>query len=94
MTALVRLICIEQKNRGTVLIRKAPFQRLVRELAQDFKMDLRFQASAIAALQEASEAYLTNLFEDAYLASLHGKRVTLMPKDLQLALRIRGETRK
>merc|ERR1712174_177386 len=74
-----------------LLIRKLPFQRLVREIAQDFKTDLRFQSSAIAALQEASEAYLVALFEDTNLCAIHAKRVTIMSKDIQLARRIRGE---
>jgi histone H3 len=74
-----------------LLIRKLPFQRLVREIAQDFKTDLRFQTTAILALQEASEAYLTGLFEDTNLCAVHAKRVTIMPKDMQLARRIRGE---
>tara|TARA_Y100000385_G_C12976053_1_gene586219 strand:- start:823 stop:1089 length:267 start_codon:yes stop_codon:yes gene_type:complete len=74
-----------------LLIRKLPFQRLVREVAQDFKSDLRFQSHAIMALQEASEAYLTSLFEDTNLCAIHSKRVTILPKDLQLAQRIRGE---
>jgi histone H3 len=74
-----------------LLIRKLPFQRLVREIAQDVKKDLRFQSTAILALQEAAEAYLVGLFEDTNLICLHGKRVTIMPKDLQLARRIRGE---
>ncbi|KAK9048379.1 hypothetical protein SSX86_032658 [Deinandra increscens subsp. villosa] len=74
-----------------LLIRKLPFQRLVREIAQDFKTDLRFQSSAVAALQEASEAYLVGLFEDTNLCAIHAKRVTIMPKDMQLARRIRGE---
>ncbi|XP_037728243.1 histone H3-like [Drosophila subpulchrella] len=67
------------------------FQRLVREIAQDFKTDLRFQSSAVMALQEASEAYLVGLFEDTNLCAIHAKRVTIMPKDIQLARRIRGE---
>ena len=71
--------------------RKLPFQRLVREVAQDFKTDLRFQSHAIMAPQEASEAYLTSLFEDTNLCAIHAKRVTIMPKDIQLARRIRGE---
>jgi histone H3 len=58
---------------------------------QDFKTDLRFQSSAILALQEASEAYLVGLFEDTNLCAIHAKRVTIMPKDIQLARRIRGE---
>ncbi|KAK3802043.1 hypothetical protein RRG08_064636 [Elysia crispata] len=64
---------------------------LVREIAQDFKTDLRFQSAAIGALQEASEAYLVGLFEDTNLCAIHAKRVTIMPKDIQLARRIRGE---
>ena len=74
-----------------LLIRKLPFQRLVREIAQDFKTDLRFQGSAVLALQEAAEAYLVGLFEDTNLCAIHAKRVTIMPKDIQLARRIRGE---
>eukprot|EP00956_Cyclotella_meneghiniana_P014049 scaffold20817_cov22-Cyclotella_meneghiniana.AAC.1 len=68
-----------------------PFQRLVREIAQDFKGDLRFQGSAVLALQESAEAYLVGLFEDTNLCAIHAKRVTIMPKDIQLARRIRGE---
>src|SRR3990172_1115977 len=75
-----------------LLIRKLPFQRLVREIALNYQPDLRFQAAAIAALQEAAEAYLVGLFEDTNLCAIHAKRVTIMPKDLQLARRIRGET--
>ena len=83
---------IRKYQKSTVLlIRKLPFQRLVREVAQDVKADLRFQSHAIMALQEASEAYLTSLFEDTNLCALHAKRVTIMPKDIQLARRIRGE---
>ena len=74
-----------------LLIRKLPFQRLVREICNDFKTDLRFQSSAMIALQEASEAYLVGLFEDTNLCAIHAKRVTIMPKDMQLARRIRGE---
>ena len=74
-----------------LLIRKLPFQRLVREIVQDFKMDLRFQSAAVMALQEASEVYLIGLFEDSNLYAIHAKRVTIMPKDIQLARRIRGE---
>ena len=73
-----------------LLICKLPFQRLVREI-QDFKTDLRLQSAAIGALQEASEAYLVGLFEDTNLCAVHAKRVTIMPKDIQLACRIRGE---
>lgn len=74
-----------------LLIRKLPFQRFVREIAQSFKMELRFQAAALSALQEASEAYLVGLFEDTNLCAVHAKRVTIMPRDIQLSRRIRGE---
>ena len=73
-----------------LLIRKLPFSRLVREIAQDIKTDLRFQAQAIGAL-EAAEAYLVGLLEDTNLCAIHTRRVTIMPKDVQLARRIRGK---
>jgi len=57
----------------------------------DYKSDLRFQSNAVLALQEASEAFLVSLFEDTNLCAIHAKRVTIMPKDMQLARRIRGE---
>ena len=79
------------QKRTELLIRKLPFQRLVREIASDFKIDLMFQSQAILALQEASEAYLVGLFEDTNLCAINAKRVTIMPKDIQLARRIRGE---
>jgi histone H3 len=68
-----------------------PFQRLVREIAQDFKTGLRFQSSAVLALQEAAEAYIVGLFEDSNLCAVHSNRVTVMPKDVQLARRIRRD---
>ena len=78
-TVALREIRRYQKS-TELLIRKLPFQRLVREIAQDFKTDLRFQSSAVMALQEASEAYLVGLFEDTNLCAIHAKRVTIMPK--------------
>jgi histone H3 len=90
-TVALREIRRYQKS-TELLLRKLPFQRLVREIAQDFNTtDLRFQGSAVLALQEASEAYLVGLFEDTNLCAIHAKRVTIMPKDIQLARRIRGE---
>ena len=74
-----------------LLIRKLPFQRLVREIAKGYKEDLRFQSGAVAALQEAAESYLVSLFEDTNLAAIHAKRVTIQVRDMKLALRIRGE---
>ena len=89
-TVALQDICHFQKT-SALLIRKLPFQRLVREIAQDFKTDLRFQSAAILCLQEVAEAYLVKLFDDANLCAIHAKRVTVMPKDIQLARRIRGE---
>ena len=89
-TVALREIRRYQKS-TELLILKLPFQRLVREIAQDFKFDLHFQSVAIGALQEAAEAYLVSLFEDTNLCAIHAKRVTIMPKDIQLARRIRGD---
>ena len=86
-TVALREIRHYQKS-TELLIRKLPFNRLVREIAQDFKTDLQFQAQAILALQEAAEAYLVGLFEDTNLCGIHAKRVTIMPKDIQLTWRI------
>ena len=89
-TAALRDIHHFQKSTG-LLIRKLPFQRLVREIAQDFKTNLRFQSAVIMCLQEAAEAYLVGLFKDTNLCAIHARRVTIMPKDIQLARRIQGE---
>jgi len=89
-TVALREIRRYQKSTET-LIRKLPFQRLVREIAMEIKTDLRFQGSAVLALQEASEAYLVKVFEDTNLCAIHARRQTVMVKDMQLALRIRGE---
>ena len=74
-----------------LLIRKLPFQRLVREIGQQFMKEVRFQSQAVGCLQEASEAYLVGLFADVNLCAIHAKRVTVMPRDVLLARRIRGE---
>lgn len=76
-----------------LLIRKLPFQRLVREIAQDINGTMRFASSAVGAMQEASEAFLVGLFEDTNACALHAKRVTITPKDMNLAMRIRGKPR-
>ena len=73
------------------LIRTGPFARLVREIMLDFRAGLRLQKNAASALQEASEAYLVGLMQDSNLCAIHGKRVTVQPKDMNLARRIRGE---
>lgn len=73
------------------LLRKLPFRRLVREIAQDCHQEpLRFSRSAFEALQEASEMYLTELLGESYLATLHDKRVTLSVRDMQLARKLRA----
>eukprot|EP00804_Cyclotella_cryptica_P017871 CCRYP_001260-RB/>CCRYP_001260-RB protein AED:0.06 eAED:0.06 QI:0/-1/0/1/-1/0/1/0/139 len=74
-----------------LLIRKLPFQRFLREVTQDFRSDMRYTATALAASQEASEAYLIGLMEDTNLCAIHARRVTIMPKDMQLSRRIRRE---
>jgi histone H3 len=89
-TVALREIRKYQKN-TELLMRKAPFQRLVREIACEIKSDLRMQSTALLALQEAAEAYLVGLFNDTNECALHAKRVTIMPKDMRLAQRIRGE---
>ena len=81
---------IRQYQKSTdLLIRRAPFQRVVYEIVRSFRNDLRIQAAAIKGLQEAAEAYLVGLFEDSNLCAIHARRVTIMPRDVQLARRIR-----
>lgn len=83
---------IRRYQKGTeLLLRKAPFQRLVREVAAAHKDGLRFQASAVAAIQEATESYVVSLLSDTNLCALHARRVTIMPRDVHLARRLRGE---
>ncbi|KAF9204980.1 centromeric DNA-binding histone H3-like protein cse4 [Haplosporangium sp. Z 27] len=90
---------IRQYQKSTdLLLKKLPFSRVVRELASSYvtsmsygsNVGLRWQGAALLALQEASEAYLVHLFEDANLCAIHAKRVTIMQRDIQLARRIRG----
>ena len=68
-----------------LLLRKAPFMRLVREIAQDFKSELRFTSQAIESLQTACEAFVVRRFENANKCAIHAKRVTIIPKDMQLS---------
>ena len=83
---------IRQLQKSTdFLIRRAPFRRLVRETAEETKTNLRWQSSAMDAIQEAAEAYIVKLLEDSQLMCLHAGRVTVMPKDMQIARRLRGE---
>ncbi|KAM5305126.1 histone H3.3A-like [Glossophaga mutica] len=89
-TAALREIRRYQKL-TELLICKLPFQRLVQEIAQDFKTDVHFQSAATGALQEASEAYLAGLFEDTNLCGIHAKCATITPKDIQVARCTHGE---
>ena len=96
------------QKRTELLIRKLPFARLVRELTEEYLKNhprvkahfdkggghIRYQSDAIGALQEAAEAYLIGLFEDTNLCAIHARRVTIMPKDVLLAQRVRGELEK
>ena len=88
----VALCEIRRYQKSTeLLIRKLPFQHLVRQIAMDYRTELRFQLAAIMALQESTEAYLMGLFEDSNLCAIHTKRVTIMPKDIQLTRCVHGE---
>jgi histone H3 len=92
-TVALRKIRRYQKSTD-LFIRKAPFQRLVRKIAETMTIngeDPRFQSTALLALHEASEVYLVNLFEDTNSCAIHAKHVTIMLKDMLLAQRIRGE---
>ena len=90
-TGALREIKRYQKSMANMLPR-APFQRVVREIARECGADdLRFQSQALAALQEAAEAYIVGLFEDTNLCAIHAKRMTVQLKDMQLARRIRGD---
>ena len=83
------------------LIKRSPFQKLIREISQEYRIcpdgpgtpsiQVRFQSTAIAALHEAAENFIVGLFEDINLLAVHAKRVTVMPRDIRLALRIRGD---
>ena len=84
----------QYQSSTSLLLRRLPFARLVREIQYGMtRQPYRWQGSAILALQEAAEAHLVGLFEDSNLCAIHGKRVTIMPKDMQLARRIRGWVR-
>jgi len=83
---------IRKYQKGTSLvIRRAPFQRLVREIAKDVMPDCKFSPNTLMALQECTEMYICGLFEDSQLCCVHAKRVTLFKKDMELAKRIRGD---
>lgn len=87
-TVALREIRKYQKSTD-LLIRKLPFQRLVREIAQERSHEIRFTGEAIFAIQEATEQYLVGLFEETNLCCFHGNRVTIMAKDMQLVNKVR-----
>ena len=83
---------IQKYQKGAdLLIRRVPFQRLVKEIVQKQREGLKLQRSAVLALQEAGEAFLVGLLQQANICAIHAKWVTIMPKDIQLACRIRGD---
>jgi len=81
------------RHATALLIKRRPMQAIIRYLIQEIthKSDYRVQTNAFNALQQAAEAYMVGLFEDTNLCALHAKRVTILPRDMQLARRIRGE---
>ena len=74
-----------------LLIHRLPFARLVKEITLNFQYSFQWQSVALEAMQYASEDYIVGLMEDANLSALHARRVTVMPKDIKLARRIRGD---
>eukprot|EP01103_Thecamoeba_quadrilineata_P010965 TRINITY_DN2507_c0_g1_i1.p1 TRINITY_DN2507_c0_g1~~TRINITY_DN2507_c0_g1_i1.p1 ORF type:complete len:149 (+),score=24.62 TRINITY_DN2507_c0_g1_i1:81-527(+) len=89
-TVALREIRRFQKT-ASLLIPRTPFQRLAREIAQLYVGNLRFHQKALVALQEGAEQYIVEILEDSSLCAMHARRVTLQPRDLQLALRLRGD---
>ena len=89
-TVALRQIWQYQKS-TELLIQKLPFQHLVKEILHDFKANFHIAPATVTALQEAAEAHLVGLFEDSNPCAIHAKRVTIMPKDINIARCIRGE---
>ena len=83
------------------LIKRTPFNKLIKEISQEYRVctdgpgkpsvQVRFQLTALAALQEAAENFIVGLFEDVNLLAVHARRVTVMPQDIRLALRLQGD---
>ena len=83
---------IQKYQKGAdLLIRRVPFQRLVREIVQKRREGLKLQSSVVLALQEAGEAFLVGLLEQVNMCAIHAKHVTIMPRDIQLVCRIWGD---
>lgn len=90
-TVALREIRRYQKSTD-MLIRKLPFQRLVREIAFEFKEDVRFTVGSLTAMQDAAEAHLVKRFGDTNLTAIHARRITIMPKDMRLVAELCGES--
>ena len=89
--ALREILEIPEVHGSANTIHKLPFQRLVHEILQGFGVGFRVTPAMMMALQEAAEAYLVQLLEDSNLCTIHAKRITIQPKDIQLVRWIRGE---
>ena len=99
---MVALREIRRYQRSTEnLIKRTPFQKLIREILQEYRIcpdgpgtpsvQVQFQSTAIATLQEAAENFIVGLYEDVNLLAIHARHVTIMPRDIRLALCIRGD---
>ena len=99
MVALREIRCYQRSTEN--LIKKTPFQKLIREISQEYRIcsdgpgtpsvQVHFQSTAVAALQEAAENFIVGLLEDVNLLAVHARRVTVMPQGIRLALKIRGD---
>ena len=96
---LVALREIRRYQQSTeCLIKRTPFNKLIKEISQEYRVcpdgpgmpsvQVRFQSTALAAFQEEAENFIMGLFEDVILLAVHARRVTVMPQDIRLALRI------
>lgn len=90
-TVAIRDIKKLQKQYDCVLCRKEPFRRLIREIGQDYKSDLRYSESAMIAMQLFVEHRIVKLFESANLVAIHCNRTRVKPSDIQLVRRLTGE---
>ena len=90
-TVALRDIRKHQKSSDCLAFPKLPFSRLIREIAQDFKDDLRFEAGVCDLLQLAAEDYLVQICQGANMCAIHAERETVYPKDVQLCRALRGE---
>ena len=96
----LREICRYQQS-TKCLIKRTQFNKLIKEISQEYRVcpegprtpsvQVRFHSTTLAALQEAAKNVLVGLFEDVNLLTVHAKRVTVMPCDIRLALRIWGD---